>query len=221
MKVEIVINETPYELTVSGEGENFTATGTIPAINLGESETDKDIPVTIRITEGEEVTDITGYSMHISAYFYTITDRTANDVAQARQLQQAILNRTATSAQIEQYKKDSKGALNTSDLIRNWRNVHILAKLLEVEDPTEPPRPEFPSGSYYQALIDAVTQLRTHKLLYSTTPETPSRPLTTYQKWNDLEKILLDYNQLIRSELSSINYCGDMYYCGDMNNTII
>lgn len=222
MKVELVIDGTPYEMALTNTDSVYVATATLPKLTLSESELNKEFPVIIRVTYDDETTqDFEGYSIYVTASFITITDRTQADVDTVKSLQQKLLAGTASAEELEQYQKDSKGSINTSDFVRNWRNIHLLAQMLQrisltpVNDPYEPQRPEIPNSAYYQSLIDAVTKLREHRELHNTTPATPSRPLSTYQKWNDIEKIIFDYYWMLRGTESAVNYCGDEYYCGE------
>ena len=222
MKVELIIVEQTYEMSLVSDNGQYTATVTLPGIKLDPEDLGSDVPVTIRVTDDSgETQDFAGYTLHVLPAFSVIIDRTQVDVDEAKALQQSILAGTATSSQIEQYKQDSKGTLNTSDLVPNWKNVHIVADMLGVTDIEEPERPEIPTVSYYQALIDAVSKLQEKRLLYSDTPITPNNPLNTFRKWNDIEKILLDYYTILTASQSSINYCGDQYFCGDLAGTIM
>ena len=43
---------------------------------------------------------------------------------------------------------------------------------------------------------------------------TPTRPFTTWQKWNDLEKLLYDTDRIFTENEANQPYCGE-FYCGE------
>ena len=69
--------------------------------------------------------------------------------------------------------------------------------------------PEIPNVSYYQILEDTMGSLISYGYGYQTTPQLPSRPYNTYQKWNDIEKILLDIYLVLTESIGVFSYTGN------------
>ena len=141
-----------------------------------------------------------------------IFDRTLNDVIYARDLQTKLLNGTATDEEIAEYQKDLKGARNKSDLDRNWTNVRAVADMMELAGIEVPQQPEFPNNAYFEKLLTAVQALRDNWVVHKSTPLVPVTPLTNYQKWNDIERILFDLYEILSARV--VYNCGSGLYSG-------
>ncbi len=141
-----------------------------------------------------------------------ITDRSQADVNRVLELLAKIKFETFTDDEKAEWLTDSKGALNTSDLLRIKNNIELLAEVLEL-DLTISNVPDIPKESYYTELLHNVAAIREAGITFSSTPTVPQAPLNTYDKWNDIEKILEDiYNVL----MNNFHYfCGEQLYAGD------
>lgn len=150
--------------------------------------------------------------------FYCVFDRTQADVDRVRYLRNVILNHTNTEEEWIEYKQDKKGALNFSDLERIEKNLNTLASLfgLSLHSMIRDPIPRVP---YFKNLQKNVKIIRESPYHYPTTPQVPEMPLNTYQKINDIEKILWDAYWMYVANMKAFYYAGnDELYA---NNNII
>lgn len=154
-----------------------------------------------------------------------ITDRTAADVEAVQTLSQAIKAGTATTEQVQQYLSDTnKGAYNASDFNRVETAVAYLeAKLTEYGYQVPNivqwtwSRTTIPTVSNFATYVAKVEQIRSIISVYATTPATPVEGIAHFgvTEANDLEKILVDVEELLRKMEAAWYYCGDLY-CGDI-----
>lgn len=167
---------------------------------------------------------------NVSQYKETLTyelpffvyDRTAADVERVKYLNNQYKARKITEEELEEWKTGInekvglKGALNLADFNRNEKNCQFIGELMDVAVNTKTwvygmiPRP-----NDYQRLKENVQALRDHASLSSSTPEVPDRPFNTYQKWNDIEKILYDVYQAFLLYMGGLYYADDEIYAGD------
>ncbi len=158
-----------------------------------------------------------GYYDKIMEYILPvfIYDRVQADVDYVRKLQN-IGWQNMTQKQKEEWLDGLKGCLNSSDLKRIENDIYVIAQLLRVDLQTNKDNlPEIPDGLYFQQMINNVEKLRQLKYLHSDTPETPSQPLNTYQKINDIERILHDIYEVYNMNNSRFCYCGMEVYTGE------
>lgn len=142
-----------------------------------------------------------------------ICDRTLENVNRVIELNSKILNNTATVEEVLEWKTNLKGALNKSDLERIVNNCDYLSDVLGITITTQTV-PELPTLSWYQTLLTNIQTLISGYVVYPDTPTLPSSPLNTYQKWNDIEKILFDMNNIL--ETSGMYFCsGEELLCED------
>ena len=140
-----------------------------------------------------------------------ITDRTKADVARVKALMEKRWEEFTAEEQAE-WLSGLKGAINTSDLERIINNIELLVEVLEL--PIEVVAlPDIPGVSFQAQLVGNVEKIRAGYGVKSTTPQTPSIPLNTYNKWNDIERILADVYDLLLNNFSY--YCGGEIYAGD------
>lgn len=145
-----------------------------------------------------------------------IHDRTQADVDRARELTQKYLNRTITDAEKAEWATDGKGALNVSDLNRIEGNTEEIAENLAIVVQTKTwDYNDIPQASDYLRIRNNVQAVRNAWMVLADTPDTPVQPLTTYQKWNDIERILHDVNYVYERTMASRFYCGDNVYAGE------
>lgn len=167
---------------------------------------------------------------NVSQYKETLTyelpffvyDRTAADVERVKYLNKQYKERKITPEELEEWKTGInekvglKGALNLSDFNRNEKNCKFIGDLMGVEVNTKTwVYGMIPRSIDYQRLKENVQALKDHATLLSNTPEVPDRPFNTYQKWNDIEKILHDVYQACLLFMGGFYYAGDEIYAGD------
>lgn len=142
-----------------------------------------------------------------------VTDRNQGDVDRAKELR-AIAWPDMTVDEQAEYLAGLKGCLNKSDLERIESNIKLISDVLELNLTTYVNAiPEFPTTTYYSNLIGNVSTIRSAYSIHVDTPNTPSVPLTYFQKWNDIEKILDDVHDTLLSNFHY--YCGNEIYSGD------
>lgn len=140
-----------------------------------------------------------------------IYDRTADDIARVKELTGKYLSGTITEAEKSEWHGDMKGALNLSDLNRVESNLSVIAGVLDLNIITKIWRiGNIPCESDYQRICDNVQTLR-NAMPEVITAEVPSPPLNTYQKWNDIERIIFD----IYDSLMDYDYAGSEIYAGE------
>lgn len=153
-----------------------------------------------------------GYS-----YPYTwmppVTDRTQADVNYAKELI-AIGWNNMTAEQRTEYLVGLKGCINTSDLSRIENNIQILIDVLELDNTSHVGVvPEFPTANYFFDMKLNVAAIRAAYCVHSDTPAVPELPYNTWQKYNDIEKILADVYEVISAQMNY--YAGTEIYAGD------
>lgn len=140
-----------------------------------------------------------------------IFDRTRADVDRVIEISRKLSNRTATAAEKAEYTGNMKGAMNIGDINRIVNNVQLIAEVMDIS--IDLPTPDdFPRVAWYATLIAAMTTIRSSLAVHATTPQVPAAPLVTYQKWNDIEKILSDVYEILESMF--FHYCGYGLYSG-------
>jgi len=135
------------------------------------------------------------------AWTKPITDRTQSDVEYAR------AHRDSPSI--------LKGARNYTDLQRWTGNIHHLKDMfnslgfnIAVTCKTSWTLGEVPPRAEINKIRDDLTTLRSVYAVLPTTPPTPALPYINYQKMNDIEKILLDIEQIIQGFSAAVIHSG-------------
>lgn len=150
-----------------------------------------------------------------------VTDRTQEDVDRVKYLTEVLLSGTNTEEELEEFLENSKGALNYSDLHRIASNINDIAELINVPhnlyeyDYIHPETYDVPRVAYFKDLLEHISRIRNSHYYLSGTPRTPSMPLNTFQKINDIEKILEDAYTAYLINQKSLFYCGDNIYSGE------
>lgn len=110
--------------------------------------------------------------------------------------------------------------LSKSDVKRNENNCFVLAQLLNVSLVTYRDNlPKHPDREYFENLRKNVQALRDVGYRFIETPEVPPQPINTYQKVNDLEKILHDVYEVYNSNFTY--YAGEGLCAGDDTNLLL
>lgn len=146
-----------------------------------------------------------------------VTDRTQSDVERVLELLKKGWQ-SFTQEEKAAWQNGLKGALNKADLERIQNNIQLLSDVLEL-DLVVDAIPDIPTVNFYDALTRNVETIRGAYCIHSDTPPTPNAPLNTYQKWNDIEKILLDVYEILLNNFSY--YCGNEIYAGDATGLLL
>lgn len=143
-----------------------------------------------------------------------IYDRTQEDVDRVAELRRIGWDKL-TESQRAEWLGGLKGCLNTSDLKRIENDIYVIAQLLEVDMQTNKDNlPEIPDSLYFARMLDNMQILRDIGYLHGDTPEVPEHPINTYQKVNDVERILHDIYWIYNANNSCYAYCGNELYAG-------
>ena len=150
------------------------------------------------------------------AWIEPIYDRTEQDVGYVKRLVNDIKSGIATPSEIAEYKTDLKGSINRSDLERILGNISYIADMLDVTIQSQT-IPEIPRLSWYTTLLSNLNAVLNAYTKYTDTPDIPTHPINTYEKWNIIEKILWD--------IKTIYETNEHYYAGNgelySNNDVI
>ena len=108
--------------------------------------------------------------------------------------------------------KTEKGYINASDLVRVESNTEQIAGCVAVPATVYKAWTvgDLPRVSDYERIIGNVERIRNGYVVLPDTPETPTQPLNTWQKWNAIERILHDIFGIYDSNLKNRNYCGEI-----------
>ena len=141
-----------------------------------------------------------------------VTDRSQADVNRLHEL--FAKGNFDNLSNVEQHElvNNSKGALNAFDLRRIKNNIELLAEVLEL-NLTISPVPRIPTQGYFTEVLDNVRAIRNCHYIYTKTPAVPEAPLNTFEKWNDIEKILDDTYDILMSNFHY--YAGEQLHAGD------
>lgn len=141
-----------------------------------------------------------------------VYDRTKADVDRVLELRQIGWD-NMTSAQKKEWLGGMKGVFNRSDIKRNENNCYVLAQLLNVSIVTRKDNlPDIPDAAYFGNLLKNVAALRERGYLHANTPAVPEAPINTFEKLNDIEKILYDIYDVFNSNF--VHYAGDGLFAG-------
>lgn len=162
------------------------------------------------------------YSLRNTAYPYTwiepVTDRTQADVDYAKMLLSKSWEEFTTEEK-EAYLSGLKGCMNRADFERIENNIQILLDVLEIESSSYVGAvPEFPTTTYFAQMRSNVAAIRAGYSIHTDTPEVPELPFNTWQKYNDIEKILADVYETVTAQLK---YFTGEIYAGDIVGLIL
>lgn len=155
-------------------------------------------------------------SVSTYSYPYTwispVTDRTQADVDRAAELLKTDWN-DMTEEQQAEYMYGLKGCMNMSDFERIENNIQILIDVLELPNTSYVGTvPEFPTESYFTDMKVNVTAIREAYCVHTDTPQVPELPFNSFNKYNDIEKILADVYEVLSAQF---NYFAGEIYAGD------
>ncbi len=147
-----------------------------------------------------------------------IADRTSADVELVERLAAKGLANMSTE-ELAVWYSDLKGAYNAVDLNRVGEAInHVAARLraagnnIEVSPKTDWTREDIPSPAQMVHYLEQIQKVRDVLAVYQTTPSVPSdMEDLTHTEANDIEKILVDIDQLITNMIAAYHYSGDLY----------
>ena len=178
--------------------------------------------------DGRYLVEITAITAQAKQYNYAftlyyglvlITDRTQADVDRVKRLRKKWAAGTITSEESEEWFSEMKGAYNASDLNRvasamrylrdrfceEGYNIEILSRNDWKED-------EYYDIKDFSLYLDEIRHIRN---IFGALPDTPQAPDIgsglTYQRANNIEKILMDIDYLITALSKSLFYSDDLY----------
>lgn len=158
-----------------------------------------------------------------------ITDRTQADVERVAYLTGKVSVGTATAAELAEWQSDLKGAYNASDLNRVGAAVAYVAGRLtgygyavtvnpkqdwQAADITtqESIMADTPTQESMTAYLADVAALRAALTVAAGTPEVPEdMERLTWKEANDIEKILVDVDELLTRMAAAWFYSGELY----------
>nr|DAT18869.1 MAG TPA: hypothetical protein [Caudoviricetes sp.] len=148
-----------------------------------------------------------------------ITNRTQADVDRVATLTARVSAGTATDAEKTEWASDLKGAYNASDLNRVGGAVAYVAERLNgygyavtVNPKQDWTGSDIPTAGQMATYLQDVAALRGAIAVMASTPPTPdSASGLTWQEVNDIEKILLDVDELLTRMAAAWFYSGDLY----------
>ena len=140
-----------------------------------------------------------------------VYDRTQADVERVKVLNDKYAAGTISEEEKIEWAAGMKGALNVADLNRIESNIREIAETLAVSVTVKMwGADQVPRASDFKRIRDNVQRIRE---AWSALKDTP--PLTTYQKWNAIERILHDVKYVYDRVMGSYYYCGDEIYAGE------
>lgn len=115
-----------------------------------------------------------------------------------------------TQEDVEQ--KTPKGYINASDLERVESNAELIAGYIAapISVKKDWKTGDLPRASDFKRISDNVEKIRSSYVIRADTPQTPAHPLNTWQKWNDLERILYDVFWIYINNYNNKDYCGEI-----------
>ena len=148
-----------------------------------------------------------------------ITDRAQADVDRVDQLAGRVSAGMATTAEQTEWASDLKGAYNASDLNRVGAAVAYVAGRLNGYGYTVTVNPkqdwtgsDIPTAEQMAAYLRDVAALRGAIAVMASTPPTPdSASGLTWREANDIERILLDVDELLTRMAAAWFYSGELY----------
>ena len=134
-----------------------------------------------------------------------------------------VIDRSQADVEFANANRDSslplKGARNHTDLNRIGGNLRHVRDLLiglghsvpEMTSRDNWTMTDIPRESDIDKIRADVAVVRAAEVTLSTTPTVPTLPLTHYQKLNDIERILLDINELAQKITNTSYRVGEIY----------
>lgn len=151
----------------------------------------------------------------LSHVFIFVYDRTAEDVNFAKRCKYERYSNLSQDEK-DKWRGELKGAVTAETWNRVESNEREIATELAVTVSTKSwDRSKIPRYTDYERILSNLAKIRSAYGLMSDTPPVPMRPLNTYQKWNDIEKILHDVHYVFTHSTSDVYYCDTEVYAGE------
>lgn len=154
-----------------------------------------------------------------------VTDRTAADLARWLELRNKGYSKMTEAERAEWDAGNMKGAYNVSDLNRVGEALNYLRDRLADASyvsrvafvaKTDWAATDIPTASNMYDYLRYVSVIREAMAQFATTPAAPTYTGgLDYQEANDIEKILVDVDQLITNMQAHRYYCGELF-CGEV-----
>lgn len=151
------------------------------------------------------------------AWITPIVDRTQQDVNRV-----VFLNNKGyenlTEEEKAEYSQNLKGALNFDDIDRIVTDILELQDRFDITPSATMLRSgdiilDVPTNLFFRKLFNSLRAIREQNYAYSQTPQAPSLPWNTWQKYNDVEQILLDAYTI--SNQGFYQMAGSGFYAGE------
>lgn len=144
-----------------------------------------------------------------------VFDRTAEDVEKALQWKNRRYENFSESEKA-QWNEGLKGTINASDWNRIEGNISAIAEEIVVSVSSRSwTRLDIPRHSDYVRLLNNLAKIRAGYGIMSDTPQVPTQPINTFQKWNDIEKILYGAHYVYTHSTEDVYYCDTELYAGE------
>jgi len=146
-----------------------------------------------------------------------IYDRTQEDVDRAIELNDKYSRGTITAQELVEWDNGLKGTYNYTDInrIEQW-SQYIAQQLytygylnLNITVKTNWIMSEFPTSLEMKRIRDNVQKLKNAFISFTQVPSNLEK--MTYQKANDLEKVINELNTLINNMIASFYYSNEVY----------
>ena len=148
-----------------------------------------------------------------------ITDRAPADVNRINSLREKWYTATITKEEMMEWFTDLKGAYNASDLNRVGEAMEYISMRLvkagyghAMNLKTDWQMSDAFTAENTKYYLESLYLLRKWFTTWETTPPTPDHIAgLTYQEANDIEKILIDIDELITKMQQNYIYSGELY----------
>lgn len=162
----------------------------------------------------KQLQNYTHEQLSYTYWFVFVYDRTQEDVLRAIKLNGGkYINRTITPEEKEEWMAGIKDALNLLDLQRIEWNTRLIGdfELIKISVSVKKwNRGDIPNVSDFIRILDNIQKIRGAWAIMSDTPQTPKQPMTTYQKWNDVEKIMHGITHTYARTVRAFYYTGNI-----------
>ena len=156
--------------------------------------------------------------MRIGSAQDLIIDRTQADVHRWEQLRAKAFSNMTADEQVE-WLVGMKGAYNATDLNRVGEAVAYIVRRLTAagyaiscSPKTNWTREDIPTPAQMVHYLEQIQKVRDVLAVYPTTPTVPAdMEGLTHTEANDIEKILVDVDQLITNMIAAYYYSGELY----------
>lgn len=145
-----------------------------------------------------------------------VYDRTQADVDRVTELNRKYIIGTITAEEKAEWAVGIKGALNLADVNRVESNMMAIAAEIAASVSTKTWSTEVAlRESDYTRILSNLGTIRAGYGIMSDTPLVPEHPVNTFQKWNDIEKILYDVHYVYTHVQMDRFYCGSDVFAGE------